>query len=168
MVVAATTGGVLAPRIVGRLGARRVAIAGHVASAAAFAWLTQLPLEDGYVPVLLPAFVVIGFALANAYVALTTQGLTGVRDGEKGLASGLFQTSMHLGGALVLAVMATAAAARTAAALGDGDATPAALTSGFTFAFVLAAGFLTLSALNAVWTLPARKVRGGSPIIPSG
>jgi hypothetical protein len=29
-------------------------------------------------------------------------------------------------------------------------------------------GFLTLSALNAVWTLPARKVRGGSPIIPSG
>jgi EmrB/QacA subfamily drug resistance transporter len=168
MVVAATTGGLLAPRIVGALGARRVAIAGHVASAAAFAWLTQLPLHDGYVPVLLPAFLVIGFALANAYVALTTQGMSGVRDGEKGLASGLFQTSMHLGGALVLAVMATAAAARTAAALGHGEATPAALTSGFAFAFALAAGFLTLSALNAVWTLPGRKVRGGSPIIPSG
>jgi hypothetical protein len=168
MVAAATTGGVLGPRIVGAIGARRVAIGGHVASAAAFVWLTQLPLHDGYVPVLLPAFIVIGFALANAYVALTTQGLTGVRDGEKGLASGLFQTSMHLGGALVLAVMATAAATRTASALGDGEATPAALTSGFTFAFLLAAAFLTLSALNAVWTLPRRKVGGSSPIIPSG
>jgi hypothetical protein len=159
---------VLGPRIVGAIGARRVAIGGHVASAAAFVWLTQLPLHDGYVPVLLPAFLVIGFALANAYVALTTQGLTGVRDGEKGLASGLFQTSMHLGGALVLAVMATAAATRTASALGDGEATPAALTSGFAFAFLLAAAFLTLSALNAVWTLPRRKVGGPSPIIPSG
>jgi len=168
MAVAATVGGAVAPHMVGRFGARRVAIAGHAATAAAFVWLAQLPLENGYVPVLLPAFVVVGFALANAYVALTTQGLTGVRDGEKGLASGLFQTSMHLGGALVLAVMATAAAARTASALGQGEATPAALTSGFTFAFLLAAGFLTLSALNAVWTLPVRKVREPSPIIPSG
>jgi EmrB/QacA subfamily drug resistance transporter len=168
MVAAATTGGLLAPRIVGRLGPRRVAIAGHVASAAGFAWLTQLPLEDGYLPVLLPAFVVVGFALANAYVALTTQGLTGVRDGEKGLASGLFQTSMHLGRALVLAVLATAAAAHTAAALGDGEPVPKALTSGFAFAFLIAGGFLTLSALNAAWSLPARKFRTGSPIIPSG
>jgi EmrB/QacA subfamily drug resistance transporter len=168
MVVAATTGGALAPRIVGRVGARRVAIAGHAASAAAFVWLTQLPLRDGYVPVLLPVFVVTGFALANAFVALTTQGMTGVRDGEKGLASGLYQTSMHLGGALVLAVMATAAAARTASALDGGEATAEALTSGFAFAFLIGAIILTLSALNAVWTLPARKLDPRRPIIPSG
>jgi EmrB/QacA subfamily drug resistance transporter len=168
MVVAATLGGAVAPRIVGRLGARRVAIGGHAATAASFVWLAQLPLNDGYVPVLLPAFVVIGFALANAFVALTTQGMTGVRDGEKGLASGLYQTSMHLGGALVLAVMATAAATRTASALNTGEATAPALVSGFTFAFLLAAGILTMSVLSAVITLPARKVRGPSPIIPSG
>jgi hypothetical protein len=75
---------------------------------------------------------------------------------------------MHLGGALVLAVMATAAAARTASALGSGEATAAALVSGFTFAFLVAAGILTLSVLSAVITLPARKVREPSPIIPSG
>jgi len=168
MVVAATIGGAVGPRIVGRLGARRVAIGGHAATAAAFLWLAQLPLRDGYVPVLLPAFLVIGFALANAFVALTTQGMTGVRDGEKGLASGLYQTSMHLGGALVLAVLATVAAARTASALDSGEATAEAITSGFALAFLLAAGILTLSALSAIVTLPERKVRGRSPIIPSG
>lgn len=168
MVVAATIGGSVGPRVVARLGARRVAIGGHAATAVAFVWLTQLPLEDGYVPVLLPAFVITGFALANAFVALTTQGMTGVREGEKGLASGLYQTSMHLGGALVLAVLATAAAARTASALHGGEATAAALTTGFGFAFLIAAGILTLSALSAVLTLPERKIGAGSPIIPSG
>jgi MFS transporter len=168
MVVAATAGGLLGPRIIARTSARRVATTGHAATAAAFVLLAQLPERDGYLPVLLPAFVIVGFALGNAFVALTSQGMSGVRDGEKGLASGLCQTSMHLGGALVLAVMATVAAARTAAALDGGAAPVAALTSGFALAFLLAAGFLTLSALGAAWSLPARKVRRGSPIIPSG
>jgi EmrB/QacA subfamily drug resistance transporter len=168
MVAAATTGGLLGPRIVGRFGARRVATGGHVVTAAAFVLLAQVPLHDGYVRVLLPAFVVSGFGLACAYVALTTQGMTGVRDGEKGLASGLYQTSMHLGGAFVLALLATVAAARTAAALDGGNRAEEALTSGFALAFLVAAGILTLSAVTAVFTLPPRKVRRRPPIIPSG
>jgi hypothetical protein len=91
------------------------------------------------------------------YSPLTSQGMTGVREGEKGLASGLFQTSTHLGGAFVLTVLATAAAARTRGALDAGEPAAAALTSGFAVAFVVAAGILALGAMSAFGTLPARK-----------
>jgi hypothetical protein len=47
---------------------------------------------------------------AELLVALTGHGLAGARESEKGLASGVLQTSTHLGGAVVLALLATVAA----------------------------------------------------------
>jgi hypothetical protein len=89
---------------------------------------------------MLPAFLIGGFTFACAFVPLTSQGMSGVREGESGLASGLFQTSTHLGGALVLALLATAAAA-----------------GGFGAGFLVAAGLLALGAVAAARTLgPAR------------
>ena len=136
------------------------------ATAAAFLFLSRLPADGGYLPVLLPGFLVAGFGFAAAYVPLTSQGMTGVREGEKGLASGLFQTSTHLGGAFVLAILATAAAARTDAAREAGAVTETALTKGFAVDFLIAAGVLLLGAFCAVRTLPARKLVADRPIIP--
>ena len=152
----ATAGGLTAPRLIDRAGARRTATISLAVTAAAFLFLARVPVDDGYLPVVLPGFVVAGFSFATAFVPLSSQGMTGVREGEKGLASGLFQTSTHLGGALVLAILATAAAARTEAARADGDAAATALTSGFAVAFVLAAGILALGALSAFRMLPNR------------
>jgi EmrB/QacA subfamily drug resistance transporter len=163
LALTAGAGGLAAPRIIARIGARRTAVASLAATAAAFLFLARLPAEDGYLPVLLPAFLVAGFGFASAYVPLTSQGVTGVRDGEKGLASGLFQTSTHLGGALVLAILATAAALRTEAVREAGAVDASALTSGFTVAFLIAAAILLLGAFCAVRTLPAREAR----VIPS-
>jgi len=156
LALSACAGGLLAPRIVERAGPRRTATVSLVVTAAAFMFLARLPDRDGYLPVLLPAFLLAGFSFASAFVPLTSQGMTGVREGEKGLASGLFQTSTHLGGAFVLTVLATAAAARTNAALDGGEPAAAALTSGFGLAFLVAAGIVALGALTAVRTLPGR------------
>jgi MFS family permease len=156
LALSAGAGGVLAPRIIDRAGARTTATASLVVTALAFAYLARVPADDGYATVLLPAFVVAGFTFATAFVPLTSQGMTGVREGEKGLASGLFQTSTHLGGAFVLTVLATAAATRTGAALEDGEPAAAALTSGFALAFAVAAGILAVGAITANRTLPAR------------
>ena len=157
----ATAGGLTAPRLIDRAGARRTATISLAVTAAAFLFLARVPVDDGYLPVVLPGFVVAGFSFATAFVPLSSQGMTGVREGEKGLASGLFQTSTHLGGALVLAILATAAAARTEAARADGDAGATALTSGFAVAFVLAAGILALGALSAFRMLPDRAESSG-------
>jgi EmrB/QacA subfamily drug resistance transporter len=156
LALSACAGGLVAPRIVERAGPRRTATVSLAVTAAAFVFLARLPDRDGYLPVLLPAFLLAGFSFASAFVPLTSQGMTGVREGEKGLASGLFQTSTHLGGAFVLTVLATAAAARTNAALDGGEPDAAALTSGFTLAFLVAAGIVALGALSAVRTLPGR------------
>ena len=80
--------------------------------------------------------------------------MTGVREGERGVASGLFQTSTHLGGAFVLALLASAAAARTDAAREAGEVAGSALTAGFGVAFLLAAAIVVLGAVSAFRTLP--------------
>jgi len=168
LALTAGAGGLAAPRIIARAGPRRTAVVSLAVTAAAFASLARLPADGGYGPVLAPAFAVAGFSFATAFVPLTSQGMDGVREGERGLASGLLQTSTHLGGALVLAVLATIAAARTDAARESGEAAAAALTSGFAAAFVAAAGILALGALSVGRMLPARKVATDPPIIPSG
>jgi EmrB/QacA subfamily drug resistance transporter len=156
LALSAGIGGLVAPRIIDRAGARRTATASLVVTALAFAYLARVPDEGGYLAVLLPSFLLAGFTFATAFVPLTSQGMTGVREGEKGLASGLFQTSTHLGGAFVLTVLATAAAIRTGAALDAGEPAASALTSGFALAFAIAAGILAIGALTASRTLPAR------------
>jgi hypothetical protein len=50
-------------------------------TAGTFLVMTRAPEHDGYAAVLLPAFLVAGFAFAAAFVPLTAQGMTGVRDG---------------------------------------------------------------------------------------
>jgi EmrB/QacA subfamily drug resistance transporter len=106
LAASAGLGGLAAARLVARFGARRVATASLLVTTAGFAVLSL-----GGVVAVLAGFAVTGFAFASAFVPLAACGLAGAREGEKGLASGLFQTSTHLGGAIVLAVLAAIAAA---------------------------------------------------------
>jgi sugar phosphate permease len=68
-----------------------------------------------------------------------------VQGPEAGLASGLINTSQQIGGALGLAILATVAATRTDTLVATGEPVPQALTSGFSLAFWVAAGFALVS-----------------------
>jgi hypothetical protein len=59
-----------------------------------------------------------------------------------------------MGGALGLAALASLSAARTESLLATGAASPSALTSGYQWAFAVAAAFAALAAALA-WLLPA-------------
>ena len=74
-------------------------------------------------------------------------GDTEEAEGERGLASGLFQSATHLGGALVVATLSTVAAAASAHATEFAD-------TGFTTAFLLGAAILAGGAIVAVRTMP--------------
>ncbi|WP_460661761.1 MFS transporter [Kribbella swartbergensis] len=142
LALSACAGGLAAPRIVTVAGPRRTAALSMIGSAAAFLLLSRAPDDNGYFTHLLPAFAVAGFTFAAAFVPLTSQGMTGVREGEKGLASGLLQTSTHLGGAIVLTTLATTATAAPT------------FTTGSSTAFLIGTGLLLAGAITAARTLP--------------
>jgi hypothetical protein len=97
----------------------------------------------------------LGFGMA--FVPLTMSAMAGVSLDQAGIASGVFQTSRQVGGAVGLAALATIAATRTKAALVAGHGThvaiAGALTSGYTRAF--AVGAIVAACASVVGALAA-------------
>ena len=78
--------------------------------------------------------------------------MSGVTPSESGLASGLVNTSLQVGGSIGLAILATLSATRSDNLLADGESTASALTSGYHLAFVIAAG-LVIAAIGVTLTV---------------
>jgi EmrB/QacA subfamily drug resistance transporter len=139
----------IASRLVHRVGARTLLIAGMGALSAGLVLFTRLPVGGSFwVSMFGPSLLVsIGIGLSFTPAAIT--GVAGVDSHEAGLASGLVNTARMFGGALGLAVLATLASAHTRVDLHSGLAGPAALTDGFHLAFLIAAGMALTGAVLA-------------------
>jgi hypothetical protein len=71
--------------------------------------------------------------------------MSDVEPSQSGLASGIVNTSFMMGGALGLAVLASAAAALTSSQIGTGLDAVTALNSGYRLAFNLGAAFAAVA-----------------------
>lgn len=149
-------------RLIGRLGERRVLIGGLALLVVMLGLLARLPERAGYVTDLLPAMLLAG-GFGLALPALTALGMSGARDDDAGLASGLFNTTQQIGMALGVAVLATLAAARTEGLLARGHAEAAALTGGYRLAFAVGAGLLLAALVLAAAVLRRQDPAAGSP-----
>jgi EmrB/QacA subfamily drug resistance transporter len=150
MTACIVVGSTIASRLVHRVGARTLLIAGMNALAGGLALFARLPVGGSFWvsmfgPSLLAA---IGIGLSFTPAAIT--GVAGVSAHEAGLASGLVNTSRMFGGALGLAVLATLASSHTRADAHAGLAARAALTDGFHLAFLIAAALALAGAALAV------------------
>lgn len=98
----------VAPRIgkvADRAGTAPIIVGGFTAFAAAYLWfLLRIDGSPAYVADVLPTMVLIGIGFALAFPSLNMQATAGIADHEQGLASGLVNTSLQVGGAVVLAV----------------------------------------------------------------
>ncbi|MEI3865676.1 MFS transporter [Microbacterium sp. CCNWLW134] len=137
----------IVPAVVGRFRLRATMIGSLVILAAGLVWLSFAPADAGFVTDILGPSILIGVGMGGAFVTTTQLAVDGVDDGESGLAGGLVNTSQQIGGALGLAVLGTLAALRTEAVLESGAAASEALTSGFSWLFVGAAGIALVAAL---------------------
>lgn len=141
-----------APAVIARLGTRPVLIGSLLVLAGGLLWLATAPFDAAFVAQLLGPTILIGIGLGGAVVATTQLAIDGVEGGEAGLAGGLINTSQQIGGAVGLAVLGTVAGLRTAALAAGGASSPAALTGGFSWLFIGAAGLALLGAvIVAVW-----------------
>jgi EmrB/QacA subfamily drug resistance transporter len=122
----------LASRFAPRVGVRPVAAIGMVLTAGGLLLLTQLPVDGSYVADVLPAIVLSSLGMGAVFMPLTLIATTGLKDSDQGLASGLFNTSQQIGGALGLAILSTLATSKMSSA---GGSETEALVTGFHWAF---------------------------------
>src|SRR5438034_3448072 len=139
--------------LVTRFGIRWVLTAGLLFSAAALVLFARLPVHGSYFGDLFPAFLLSGIGLALAFVPISIGGLTGVRQADAGIASGLINTTQQIGGAIGVAAATTIATTFTTRYVDvHAGATPlggAALTHGFAIAFYVLAAIAALGAVAA-------------------
>ena len=126
-----------------KIGVRPVAVGGLIVTGIGMLLLTRLPVDGSYAADVLPALVVTSLGLGCVFLPLTLVATTGLEDADQGLASGLFNTSQQVGGALGLAILSTFAASRTSGARGVSKS--AALVDGFHYAFAGGAIFVVLA-----------------------
>jgi EmrB/QacA subfamily drug resistance transporter len=139
-------------RLVMHFGARKLVLAGLALFMAGLALFARVPIDGGYVVDVLPVMVLLGVGAGLCFPALMTLAMSGATLDDAGLASGLINTTAQVGGALGLAVLATLSASRSAALIGAGEPTPAALTSGYHLAFGIGA-VLVLAAIAVAVTV---------------
>jgi EmrB/QacA subfamily drug resistance transporter len=126
----------VAAQLVNRVGVKPVIAAGMAFLTVGLLYFTQVSVGGSYLGDLLPGFLLIAVGLGFSFVPISIAALAGVRSEEAGLASGLFNTSQQIGGALGIAALSAIATSTTENAVASGTAAPAALTDGFEAAFI--------------------------------
>lgn len=144
------------PAVIARIGAKSTLVGSLVLLAGGLVWLSFAPADAVFVAQLLGPSLLIGVGMGGAFVTATQLSVNGVEGGESGLAGGLVNTSQQIGGALGLAVLSTVATVRTDALLHSGAASPVALTGGFSWLFLGAAGITLAAAVVASVSTSAR------------
>jgi EmrB/QacA subfamily drug resistance transporter len=155
-------------RLIGRFGARTVLLPGLVLIVAGLGLLARLPVAGDYVVDILPAILLLGVGFGVAMPALTTLAMSGATADDSGLASGLFNTTQQIGGALGLAVLATLSTSRTEHLLAGGESTAAALTSGYRLAFAVGAGLVAAAVVVAAIVLRPAAAKHGAATASTG
>jgi EmrB/QacA subfamily drug resistance transporter len=143
----------LSARLVVRFGARAVLLPGLALLVAGLALFTRVPVDGSYVPDLFPSMMLLGLGAGLSFPALMTLAMSGATESDAGVASGLVNTTLQVGGALGLAVLATLSSARTEILLADGESRAEALTGGYTLAFGIGAGLVAAAIVVGVVVL---------------
>jgi EmrB/QacA subfamily drug resistance transporter len=146
--------GVMSFRVSARLNMRyspkATLIPSMVAIGAGLLLLARTPVEASYVVDLMPAMVLIGLGAGLGFPSLMMLAMSGATPQDSGLASGLVNTSVQVGGAIGLAVLATLATERTQGLLDHGESTASALNSGYHLAYLIGAGLIGLGIVIAL------------------
>ncbi|MDX6361466.1 MAG: hypothetical protein QOC85_469, partial [Streptomyces sp.] len=154
----------LSARAIARFGPYRILLAGLALITAGMALLSRARVDGTYLADVLPPMLLLAAGFAAAMPAVTGLAMSGAREEDAGLASGLFNTTQVVGGSLGLAVLTTLAASRTKDVLGEGERLVAATADGYRLAFTVATGIAAAALVLAAAILrPGRVSPAGQP-----
>jgi EmrB/QacA subfamily drug resistance transporter len=156
IVIAAGLGG----QLVTRFGFKPLLAAGLLFVAVGLLWFSRVSVDGGFLADILGPSLLAAIGLGFGFVTSTIAGVSGIREREQGLASGLINTSQQIGGALGLAVLSTIATTRTHDVIAHGGSSAVrALTDGFQSAFVGGAAIALLGFFAALILIRTRDSR---------
>ncbi len=150
LALAAGIGAHAAGHIVSRHGVRGPLTAAFVVTAGGMTLLAHVGATGSYVRDVLPGMLVAGFGLGLAVVSVSIAILTGAREEETGMISGLNATGHEIGGTIGIAIFSTIAA-------GTGVLAGPHAASGISHAFVAAAVLASVAGLVALAVLPGAR-----------
>jgi EmrB/QacA subfamily drug resistance transporter len=136
-----------------RFGPRATLIPGLVSIGAGLLLLARTPVNGDYVVDIVPAMVLIGLGAGVSFPALMTLAMSGATPQDAGLASGLVNATVQIGGAIGLAVLATLATDRTDGLRADGESVSAALNGGYHLAYLIGAVLVAIAVVAAITLL---------------
>ncbi|HEU4739663.1 MAG TPA: DHA2 family efflux MFS transporter permease subunit [Solirubrobacterales bacterium] len=142
-------------KLIMRFGPRTTLIPGVCLVVVALLLFARTPVDGNYFTDLLPPFLLIGVGVGTSFPAIMTLAMSGATPEDAGLASGLVNTSMQVGGSIGLAVLATLSTERTNSLLADGEGQLQALNSGYHVAYLIGAGLAAIAAAIAIFVLRA-------------
>ena len=133
-----------------RFGPKATLIPAMVSIGAGLLLFARTPVDGNYLTDIVPPMVLIGFGAGTGFPALMTLSMSGATPSDSGLASGLINATVQVGGAIGLAVLATLATARTDGLLALGEPSDTALNAGFHLAYLVGAGLVGLGIVAAL------------------
>jgi EmrB/QacA subfamily drug resistance transporter len=142
-----------AERLIMGIGPRRALVGGLVAAGAGLVLFARAPVDGTYVTDIAPVMLLLGAGAGLSFPALMTLAMSGATQSDSGLASGLVNTTVQVGGAVGLAVLATLATERTDGLLADGETTASALNAGYHLAYLIGAALIGIAIAYAVGVL---------------
>ena len=140
-------------KLIARLGAREVPIIGLVIAVVGMLFFLRLDTTSSYLPDMLPGIMLASIGMGLTFVPVTLIATSGIPVDDAGLASGLYNTSQQVGGALGLALLSTFAANKTDSVIAGFGRRPtpeqsaSALVDGFHIAWLGSALFMAAGAV---------------------
>ncbi len=110
----------------------------------------RTPLDANYVVDVMPATILFGLGAGLGFPSLMMLSMSGATPSDSGLASGLINSTVQVGGAIGLAVLATLSTNRTEGLLEDGESAASALNSGYHLAYLVGVGLIGVGIVVAL------------------
>jgi EmrB/QacA subfamily drug resistance transporter len=145
-----------AERLIMGIGPRAALIAGLVFAGAGLLLFARSPVDGDYLVDLLAVMLLLGAGAGLCFPALMTLAMSGATPSDSGLASGFVNTTVQVGGAIGLAVLATLATERTDSLRADGESLNSALNSGYHLAYLIGAALIAVAIVVALVVLRAQ------------
>ena len=138
----------ITPFVMQKFGAKKVLIVTQIINALGLFWLSNMDMDKSYASFILPAFIILGLSIGSSYTAVIVGSVQDVRPEEHGIAGGIVNTFLQLGGSLGLSILATVATSVTASF--HNEQVNTAVISGFHTALIVSGCFAIVALILAL------------------